>query len=799
MFMLALLPLTQTPSDVSLFPKSSPHLAVSQMISIGPVGKSGRIPFVTDAIQARIVKGEWEAPTEGQSITLPDGSRKTWKKAVADKDGWFSGPDFEGGYAACRIDADSDRIVLLEAAGDSMVYVNGVPRVGDPYAYGWVRLPISLHRGSNSLLFLTGRGRMKVQLEAPPSALILSRDDMTLPDAVAGINNRAQKGALVVINASAKPARDLLLTCNVAHSQQLATRVREIPPLGIAKVPFGIPPINSPKQGDIPLELTLASSGVTVSGASTTIRVRSPQQNRKETYVSDADGSVQYYCVVPPPHPRPGMAMILSLHGASVEATSQADAYSPKNWAWIVCATNRRPFGFDWEDLGRTDGMDVLRLAINKFRTDPTQTYVTGHSMGGHGTWQFGALFPDRFAAIGVSAGWASFFSYVGVPRAEHPSPMIDIFQRANGTSNTADFIRNYATEGVYILHGDADDNVPVTEARAMRNQLATFHKDLGYHEQPGAGHWWDGPAAPGADCLEWPEMIQFMRSHRLRVPKAVDFTTSDLLVNSDDWGVKILGQIHPLSPSRIRLAPSNGMYRVVTSNISRLAIPARWNDRLVLDGQRVTHNSSGIYQLVARRWQPGGRSQIDQTGPFKSVLANRIVLIYGTSGTREENTQSFNKARYDAESLWYRGNGSLEYIADREALRRNLDGRNIVIYGNADTNSAWKKFLSDCPIQAGRGWVRAGAKILRRPDIAATVVWRQRGTRVAAIAGSGTEGFRLTERLPYFVSGVGFPDWMLETDATLRKGMAGVLGAGYFSPTGDLQTGDHVWQTAAP
>src|SRR4029077_10978732 len=134
----------------------------------------------------------------------------------------------------------------------------------------------------------------------------------------------------------------------------------------------------------------------------------------KATFISRIDGSVQYYAVNPASGPagdaRP--ALFLSLHGASVEAIGQADAYSPKSWGYLVAPTNRRPYGFDWEDWGRIDAIEVLTLAMNRFHTDSSRTYLTGHSMGGHGTWQVGVTFPDHFAAIAPSAGWISFASY---------------------------------------------------------------------------------------------------------------------------------------------------------------------------------------------------------------------------------------------------------------------------------------------------------------------------------------------------------------------------------------------------
>src|SRR6185295_13979105 len=91
-----------------------------------------------------------------------------------------------------------------------------------------------------------------------------------------------------------------------------------------------------------------------------TLSVVSPDATRKITFDSEIDRSVQYYAAVPVKGPaertlekRPGL--VLSLHGASVEAIGQARAYAAKDDLVIACPTNRRPYGFDWEDWGRAD------------------------------------------------------------------------------------------------------------------------------------------------------------------------------------------------------------------------------------------------------------------------------------------------------------------------------------------------------------------------------------------------------------------------------------------------------------
>src|SRR5205807_137874 len=166
-----------------------------------------------------------------------------------------------------------------------------------------------------------------------------------------------------------------------------------------------------------------------------------PGETQKRTFLSEIDGSVQYYALNPAQkdrhRPDGAPALFLSLHGAAVEAIGQASAYEGKSWGHLVAPTNRRPYGFDWEDWGRMDAMEVLEIAQRDLHTDPNRVYLTGHSMGGHGTWQIGAHFPDKFAAIGPSAGWISFKSYVGLNPEKNVSPIQQIMERATSPSNT--------------------------------------------------------------------------------------------------------------------------------------------------------------------------------------------------------------------------------------------------------------------------------------------------------------------------------------------------------------------------
>ena len=453
------------------------------------------------------------------------------------------------------------------------------------------------------------------------------------------------------------------------------------------------------------------------------------------------------------------------------------------------------------------DALEVLAIAQRTLHTDPSRTYLTGHSMGGHGTWHIGVTYPDKFAAIGPSAGWISFFTYGGGTRPENPTPMQQILLAASTPHRTLLRLeKNYAQEGVYyILHGDADDNVPVEQAREMQQRLAAFQPDVGYHEQHGAGHWWGNSDEPGAACVDWPPMFDFFAHHELPAPamvRQVDFETANPGISATDRWVTIEQQIRPLlvSSVSIRLDPGKRRFVGTTNNVARLTLdlstlPAGEAMMLDLDGKKIegiAYPKSGKLTLAfdGSNWStaepltPTQKNPL-RNGPFKQAFQHRMEFVYGTGGSEAESAWALAKARYDAETFWYRGNGEIDVMTDTEFLKQTKQNdRNVILYGNSDTNRAYSMLLPSSTIKVGRGSVSIGSKVITGDDLACLFVQPRPNSSiacVAVIAGTGISGCKLTERIPYFVSGAGFPDYIVYGSDALMKGAAGVRAAGFF------------------
>lgn len=802
-------------------PEPDPFV-LSEGLALPGVGYAGRSPVYSSTVVASLVDGSFKAPKAGDKVARTDGTQVEWRKVTAGEDGWVSEDNMA--YLFWTVESDKEQVVILKARGHSSVYVNGEPRTGDPYNYGYVELPVLLKKGTNQFLFNTGRGRVKANLERPVSSrpLVILEGDRTIPDIVAGRPGE-YVGAIRVANIAPFPCVAYIASAKPEwrHGGEFV-----IPPYGVRKLPFHVKAGNH-EAGELEVELMLirllSADSETPAGLVTQkLRVVAPDAPRSVTFKSRIDGSVQYYAIRPAkplPNAEDKPGIVLSLHGASVEARGQAGAYSSKSWCHIVCPTNRRPFGFDWEDWGRLDALEVLAHAQSTLDYDPTKVWLTGHSMGGHGTWTVGSHFPDKFAAIGPSAGWEDFWSYGG--GASHPEdlPVSEILTRAANPCRTLLRKHNYSQQGVYILHGDADDNVPVTQARKMRDVLKEFHTDLGYFEEPGAGHWWDRGHDDGADCLDWRPMFDMFSRRRLpRINEVqhVDFTTVCPEHSADCHWARIEMQGKQFAPSRVQieLFPNRGVFEGTTDNVTRLSlqvegvISSREMVTIKLDGSELEAAWPEDGRIYLRKadgaWKVGERAETALKGPhrygwFKNAFNHNFMYVYGTGGTPEETAAYIAKCRYDQETWWYRGNGGFDIVADKDFDPAEYPNRNVILVGNADTNSAWDKLIKDCPLRVGSGKATVGERTVEGDDLAMLFTFPRAGTdnnSVGVIAGTGVNGIKLTEKLGYFVSGASFPDFILYSPEMLRTVTAGVIAAGLLGEDWSLEGGETAWRT---
>lgn len=804
------------------------HFSEGLLVPAG--SRYGREAIYTDLLAFKLYNGTLQTPSLNAVFDVTaKGDTLRWRPAKADTAHRFRTVDWGniprvnnpgnpgrvdrgGSYLYLTYNSPKEQAALLNIKGNSSLFFNGVPHAGDPYYSGWLYIPVQLKKGLNEL-YVRG-SNVTADLIFPDKTVLLKTDDPTLPHIVIGQDNSKLKGALVVVNTSSKVLNNYQLKAVVGSKQQVVV-IPSVPAMSTRKVSFDFDGSDVTSKGMNECRVTLLDNSRTVDEANIKVESVNPGEQYSVTFTSNIDGSLQYYAVTPQTKDsvKEHNALFLSVHGAGVEAIGQARAYRSKSWGTLVAATNRRPRGFNWEDWGRLDALEVLQNATNTFNPDPQHIYLTGHSMGGHGTWFLGATYPDKWAAIGACSGYPTLKAYGsadGVIPDSSNDPIEQILLRASNQSDVPKLAFNYKPLGVYILHGDSDKVVPVMYARQMRKILGEFQSDFSYYEYPKGEHWF------GDQSVDWKPMFDYFKWHTLPLDSTVekvDFTTSNPGISAKYHWVKIVQQQHPLKYSRIVLDRSKVKKLVsgITENVRVLQIAmsdfkAGSSVDLNLDGQTLSYdvqaNNDTIYLLKqSDKWAFGTNPGMLQKGPhrygtLKDAFNYRMVFVYSTKGTEAENTWSMNKAKYDAETWYYRGNGAIDIVADKDFSADKYAGRGVIIYGNATTNSAWGQLLNDCPIQVQRNKVTAGNNTWNGDDLSAYFVWPSKKspvTSVAVIAGSGIKGMNAANANQYFAGASGFPDFMIYKLDMLRDGSRGIQLSGFYDNEWKLGNGDSV------
>ena len=196
--------------------------------------------------------------------------------------------------------------------------------------------------------------------------------------------------------------------------------------------------------------------------------------------------------------------VILFLHGAGERGSDgllqttagigTAIRQNPKRFPDLVVLP-QVPSDSQWVGAPAEAALAALRQTMADFKVDPRRVYLTGLSMGGHGTWYIAYRHPEVFAAVVPICGWVT----------EHPRfrDSVPVVPTDSGAALPA-LARRLAKTPVWIFHGEMDDAVPVSGSREPAAALKAVSGDVRYTEYLGLGHnSWD--ATYGSDeFLRW-------------------------------------------------------------------------------------------------------------------------------------------------------------------------------------------------------------------------------------------------------------------------------------------------------
>jgi predicted peptidase len=228
--------------------------------------------------------------------------------------------------------------------------------------------------------------------------------------------------------------------------------------------------------------------------------------------ITVAGRSFHYQVYVPADYAtKPTWPAILFLHGAgergedgllqTAVGLAPAIRQNPSRYPAIVVFP-QVPRDSQWVGTPADMAVAALQQTMREFHVDPSRVYLTGLSMGGHGTWYIAYRHPEMFAAVVPICGWvrefALFRGSVPVVAGDSASVMPSLVQRLK-------------TVPIWIFHGEVDQVVNVNGSREPAAALKAAGGNVRYTELLGLNHnAWD--AAYGSD-----EFVQWLFAQQRR------------------------------------------------------------------------------------------------------------------------------------------------------------------------------------------------------------------------------------------------------------------------------------------
>ncbi|KAH7112153.1 hypothetical protein B0J11DRAFT_542760 [Dendryphion nanum] len=508
------------------------------------------------------------------------------------------------------------------------------------------------------------------------------------------------------------------------------------------------------------------------------------------------------------PHKNHSLPIIISNHGAGVEASNPmvAHALDPvlDLCSWVLFPTGVTPWsGDDWHNWGFADVQAAVKAVPSWIEhvgwtgpgVDVDRWIMVGHSNGGQGTWYTLTHHPDRLVAAAPLSGYSSIQKYVPYELWQPTDPRRTAIISASLNSYRHEMlVENIKGIPVLQQHGELDNNVPTYHSRFLRQQLSLTDTNSTYSEPPGQGHWWDG-------IMTTDPLTKFYKEQTINnvtLPRVL--TDFDIVVGDPgDMGSKSGFRVtHLDDPGQYGRVHVRGNI-VTTSNVLSIEIQLKvlQTESITIDGTGLslagTATSSVTLSKFASDWKVGTIYEEDeneiyrrgrQLGTMNAILRTRgpfIIRHYGSNTSHVAIQISRNLHQY--------------FYADAvivSASNSTIAGTGNVISVIIGTNVP-SGLNSHFPIQVSAGGVsvrdfkgrihqynsnRPISAIFLRPlpeERLELVVW-----------GSNAEALVQASRLVPMMTGVGQPDFVVLGESARWRGVEGAIALGFL---------DHQWE----
>ena len=716
----------------------------------------GPFPTQTDMFFIDYLKNsggeESIVPHQGLEIQRPDGKSAKWTPYAAREDGLVNfvgtlAPSFAKfwdlkdriGYAYTSIETEAAQQLVLAIGSEDQIqiWLNGEPihlSLASRSARPAQEIIVAdFEQGVNHLLVKLGRRSGQwgfyLQLLNPGGKLFINKTELVggsphdeeqylyLPDLYVGEQIDAW-GYIPVTNISAGELSKISL--KVEGNKILCPTSSELEGLNrgeTGKIPFRL----QTRQRVQPEDSTQVILQIEAAGETHELslepRLRNPGQHYATSYISKADGSVQPFRIVAPEvyDSDKTYALVLGMHGYKGDSTSY-ESYRSRPWVFVAapCARGQVPY----REIGTWDVLEIMQAMQQRYNIDADRIYLTGHSMGGRGTWSIGLSYPDLFAVLAPFAG----NSTLAKPLAE-----------------------NALNVQSFVGHGALDSVVDPEHSRKIVSIFEKLENPVTYKEIPGADHWWTVQEGGREVCPpDDPELFEFFAQHRRSShPRKVIYKTNNLRFSKAYWTRIDQLEKHGSMAQLCARVESCNRIEVEVENITGYTL--QLDKKLVDMDKEVVINTNGLTSFTGLptteislgysegAWQIAAKGKMDSNllhkradlcGPIIEAFNAPFLLVYGNSGNAEDTQTNQKEARWA--QLWWQfwANGNTRIKPDYKITPADMENYNLILYGNAASNQIIAQINDYLPIRFAADSIIAGEENFAGRNVALQMIY---------------------------------------------------------------------------
>jgi pimeloyl-ACP methyl ester carboxylesterase len=804
--------------------------------------------FITEWLVAGPFPNEWEEdyidflggegdiePVEGMAhlSEVAKEGETVWKKHTTGENGFL---DFEklytsagystAAYAFAYIESDRGQRVLLElrTRGSSQIWLNGrlihieqrtraYPRLGNRLIY------VELKRGRNPLLVkLPGSGTwgFALRVRQVKDRLVVDTANRLLPDLRVGEQTDGWGYVSVVNTSGAELTRvELRIQENELFEAETVELIR-MEPGQVHKMNFKLRTKRAVTSEDNPVLQAIVWVGREAHPIELKPRVRKREEYFVRTYRSEIDDSVQPYALLVPEEYDGSAAfpLVVALHGANVHDEFNIRGYTMRTWCIIVAPYGRGSTRY--REIGRQDIFGAIEAVKRAFRVDEDRIYLTGHSMGGYGTFHLGLFYPDRFAAL-VPIASPTYYDRMLYDRRGMlwADDSIRWVQRALvGEIRPILFVENALNLSILVCHAAEDEDVDVLHSRRMVVALRNLEYDVGYIEVPGQlpgyrNHWWGTFGRNlGTDAVNMPPIFTFFDRHRrVQRPPRVRYSTTDLRYNGAYWvWMDEMEELYRIARIDAQSFEDNRI-EVQCENVVRFTLSLKQAPidldapvTVEVNGYRAfsgTVPSSG--DVVLRSDEQTGRFSLwtdpakglrkrpTLFGPAMDAYNGPFMLVVGTQGNDEEEIATNRRVALLLATKWDTwAHGNCIVKRDVDVTEEDMARCNLVLIGSPQSNAILSRINSELPIRFEDGAVVMGDRRFVGEDVALHMIYPNplNPDRYVIVKGGTTR--QGTELMPWLERRL--PDYVIFDGSYKEMGWAAFRAAGFFDSRWGLE-----------